>query len=149
MNIVYKVLIADGDGAFRDLLAQALSIDDCQVQVADRGEEVVRRIAEGGVDVLICEVYLPDLQAWDLISKVHQIDHDLPVIVVTADDSWETSRKVRTEGGSIFFYGLKPLNLREMKQVVGYAARWRQRRVRGLDLAGRQMRRSDVHLIKG
>lgn len=146
---MYRVLIADGDGAFRDLLAQALTIDDCQVEVVERGEEVVRRVAAGGVDVLVSEVYLPDLPAWDLISKVHQIDHDLPVIVVTADDSWETARRVRTEGGAIFFYGLKPLNLREMKQVVDYAARWRQRRVQGMDHAGRPARRPGAHFVRG
>jgi len=72
-------------------------------------------------------VHLADMPAWILIPKVHQLDPDIPIIAVTADDSWETSRRVRVEGGPVFFYGLKPLNLREMQKVVGCAMDWRKK----------------------
>jgi len=124
---MYKVLIADEDEASRDLLAQALSIDDYQIEVFSRGEGVLRRIAAGGVDVLITEVHLPDMPAWDLIAKVHRIDRRIAVIAVTVDESWETSRRVRIESGPVFFYALKPLDLREMQQVVRLAVEWAQR----------------------
>ncbi len=125
---MYRVLIADGDRASRDLLAQALSRDDCQIEVVSRGEEVLQRVATERVDVLIAEVHLPDMPAWDLIPKVRQIDRHISIIAVTADDTWETSRRVRVERGPVFFYALKPLNLREMQEVVCCAAQWTQRR---------------------
>ena len=122
-----KVLIADRDRESRDLLAQALSMNDCQVELVTQGEEVLRRISRGETDVVIAEVHLADMPAWILIPKVHQLDPDIPIIAVTADDSWETSRRVRVEGGPVFFYGLKPLNLREMQKVVGCAMDWRKK----------------------
>lgn len=125
---MHKVLIADGDKAFQDLLTQALAGMDYQVAVASGGREALRHVAVGAVDVLITEVHLPDMPAWELIEKVHQLDPHVPIIAVTDDDSWETSKKVRVEGGPIFFYGLKPLDLREIQQVVYCAMRWRQGR---------------------
>ena len=129
---MYRVLIADGDRKDRELLTQALSIDACRIEGVSTGREALERIAMGGVDVLIAEVHLPDMPGRDLISKVRWIDPDLPVIAVTDDDTWETSKRVRTEGGPVFFYGLKPLNLREMQQVVRSAAAWRQRQAEDL-----------------
>ena len=117
-------------------------MEDYQIEVVSRGEEVLQRVATEGVDVLITEVHLPDMAAWDLTAKVRQIDRNIPVIAVTADDTWETSRRVRIEGEPVFFYGLKPLNLREMQEVVRCAARWRQRQSSGRDIARRGWRQT-------
>lgn len=127
---MYRVLIADGDQAARDLLTQALSVDDCQIDAVSLGGDALRHITEAVVDILITEVHLPDMPAWDLIPAVHRFDPDISVITVTADDTWETSRKVRMAGGQNYFYGVKPLNLREMQEVVHSVARWRQERLR-------------------
>ena len=124
---MYRVLIADGDRQSRELLMAALSGDDCRIEGVESGAEALRRVVQGDVDVLIAEVHLPDMPAWTLFSRLHRDNPGIPTIAVTADDSWETSRRVRTEGGPVFFYGLKPLNLREMRQVVRSAAQWRQK----------------------
>jgi two-component system, NtrC family, nitrogen regulation response regulator GlnG len=120
-----RVLIADGDREMQDLLAHALSQADCQVELVARGEEVLEEIAKGGIDAVVTEVHLTDMPAWRLIPKVHQVDPYMPIIAITADDSWETSRRVRVEGGPVFFFGLKPLDLREMQKVVTSAVCWR------------------------
>jgi len=135
---MYRVVIADEDRASRDLLAQALSMDDCQLQMVSRGEDVLRHLIKGQVDILITEVHLPDMSAWNLIPKVHQIDRDISVITMTADTTWETLKRVRKEGGYVFFYGLKPLNLQEMQEVVRSVVQWRQKRHR----AGNELRPS-------
>jgi len=122
-----RVLIADGDRQVCELLTDALSQEEYRVDWVTRGEEVLREIAGGGIDVVITEVHLIDMPAWRLIPKVRQVDPDVPIIAITADDSWETSRRVRVEGGSIFFYGLKPLDVREMWKVVGCAVEWRSK----------------------
>ena len=122
-----KVLIADGDRASQELLVPLLSKDNYQIELVTRGEEVLQQISAGGVDVVITEVHLPDVPAWDLIPRIHQLDSGILIIAITADDSWETSRRVRIEGGPVFFYGLKPLNLWEMHQVVRSAMNWRQK----------------------
>lgn len=130
-----RLLMVDEDRTARDILAQALSMDNYQIEVACQGTDALRRLAAKGVDILITEVHLTDIPAWDLIPEVYRIDPDIPVITMTADDTWETSRRVR-ENGPIFFYGLKPVNLREMREAVRSAARWRQKRRSNLGISG-------------
>lgn len=129
---MHRVLIADEDRVSADRLARALSPEDYQIERVTQGKDVLRRLTAGEIDILIVEVHLPDMPAWDLIPNVRQLDPNFPIIAITADDSWETSRRVRITGGPVFFYGLKPLNLREMQKVVRCAAQWRQRKDRNL-----------------
>ncbi|MBT4138669.1 MAG: response regulator [Candidatus Latescibacteria bacterium] len=124
---MYQVLIADPDRASRDLLMQALSVDNCSIKAVCSGEEVLQEIAKKETDVLIVEVHLPDIPAWELVPQVREIASEVSIVAVTEDDCWEISRRVRVTNGPVFFYGLKPLNLREMQDVVRYAVQWRQR----------------------
>ena len=123
-----RVLVADEEGRSRDLLVEALSMDGHQTRVTASASEALTRVAEGQVDVLIAEVHLPDRPAWALFPDVHRLDPDLPVIAVSADDSWETSRRVRTEAGPVFYYGLKPLNMKEIREATRAADEWKRRR---------------------
>ena len=125
---MHTVLIADGEKGSRDLLARALTADDFLVEAVSRGEDVLRRIAAKGVDVLVLEVHLPDISAWDLLPEVRRIDRNTVVITMTGDDAYETARKVRAKGGPVFYYGLKPLDLQEMREVVRCSAQWAQGR---------------------
>ena len=50
------------------------------------------------------------------------------MIAVTADDSWETSKRMRMGGEPILFYALKPLDLRQMQSVVQWVVGWSRRR---------------------
>ena len=122
-----RVLVADEEGRSRDLLVEALSIDGHETTVTASGSEALTRIAEGGVDVLIAEVHLKDRPAWTLFPDVHRLDPSVPLIAVSADDSWETSKRVRSEAGPVFYYGLKPLNLKEIREATLAAQEWKRR----------------------
>lgn len=122
------MLIADEDQVSVAQLTRALSPEDYQIEWVTHGEDVLRRFTAGEIDILIVEVHLPDMPAWELLPQGRQIAPEVPVIAVTADDSWETSRRVRIERGPVFFYGLKPFNLREMREAVHCAAQWGQLR---------------------
>ena len=122
-----RALIADADQEARTLLSEVLSQADCRAEFVTRGEEVLCRVSAEDFHLLIAEVHLPDMEAWELIPRVRRLAPDLPIIATTADVTWETSRRVRMEGGPIFFYAPKPLDLREMQEVVACVRRWRRR----------------------
>ncbi len=126
-----RVLVADEEGKSRDLLVQALSMDGHQTSVTASAGEALTRVAEGQVDVLIAEVHLQDRPGWALLPDVHRLDPSIPVIAVSTDDSWETSKRVRTEAGPVFYYGLKPLDLKEIREVTQAAAEWKRQRSMG------------------
>lgn len=122
------VLIVDGNAQSRAELAGVLTHAGWQVQTCSTAAEVIRRLSAIAPDVLVTEVHLPDLPAWELLPRIRAFDPELPVIALTADDSWETSRRVRVEAGPVFYYGLKPVNPTELQRVVQSAERWHRRR---------------------
>ncbi|MEW6750092.1 MAG: response regulator [Candidatus Latescibacterota bacterium] len=126
-----RVLVVDPDPVQRRALARGLAValeGQHRIEEEEDGRGAVARVSAGGVDVLVTEVHLPDVPGWVLLRRLHELDPELPVIAVTADESWETSRLVRVEGGPVFYYGLKPLDQAELGRVVDCALRWRCRR---------------------
>lgn len=123
-----RVLVLDEQGRSRDQLVEALSMDGHETRATASASDALTYIGNGEVDVLISEVRLPGVLAWSLFPDVHRLDPEIPVIALSADDSWETSRRVRAEAGPVFFYALKPVDLKEMRLVTVAAVRWRHRR---------------------
>ncbi|MFA6110797.1 MAG: response regulator [Candidatus Latescibacterota bacterium] len=121
------VVIVDADPGSRRELTQTLSEDGWEVWTYASAAEALARLPHLAVDLLVTEVHLPDLPAWDLIPRLRALDPDLPVVALTADEAWETSRRVRVEAGPVFYYALKPVDPQELRGVARSAARWRHR----------------------
>lgn len=132
---MHRVLVVDPDPKWAQSVRQALEAEDCWVEPRSSGAEAIASVADGAVDIVITEARLADMPGWELVSKVRNLDPHIPVVVVTEDDSWETSRRVRVEGDPVFYFALKPMDLQVLRSVVHYAARWReghgQRSLRG------------------
>ncbi|MFT5089247.1 MAG: DNA-binding NtrC family response regulator [Planctomycetota bacterium] len=121
------ILICDADGKVRDPLAQSLRADQLTVHAVGEARQALSIIANKEVDVLISEVHLPDMKAWELVPQALRLDPYLPIITATSDDSWETSQRMRIGNFSVFYYALKPIDPAEMALVVGCAIDWRHR----------------------
>ena len=68
------------------------------------------------VSVIVMDVNMPEVRAYELIPIVKKINRRIPIIVMSSDDSIDLARKVRQAG--IFFYAMKPLNIEEIKLAV-------------------------------
>lgn len=123
------VLVVDVHGKPRDLLVAALTVDGCEVAVADSWDRALDLVREGGVDVLLAEIHMPDGSGWDLFPRVHAVAPSLPVVAMTSDDSWETALRTRARGAPLFFYAVKPLDLEEIRRVVACAGAWQRKSV--------------------
>jgi DNA-binding response OmpR family regulator len=128
-SIMHRMLVVDGDIETHKQLQLVLT--EFHVEAVDRGWLALSELAERPVDVVVMEVHLPDMPGWVLSPQIHRIAADVPVIAVAEDDSWETSHRMRTEGSPLFYYALKPLDMREMAKAVRSAAQWRQRLTQG------------------
>jgi len=122
---MHRILVVDGDIETHKQLQGALS--EFRVDAVGRGWEALRELAENSICVVVAEVHLSDMSGWVLVPEIHRIAADVPVIAVAEDDSWETSQRMRTEGSPLFYYALKPLDLREMAKAVRSAAQWHMR----------------------
>jgi two-component system, NtrC family, nitrogen regulation response regulator GlnG len=119
------IVVADDDQAIRTVVRQALMRVGYDVRVTDTGAGLWQIIDQNIGDVVITDVVLPDEDGLDLLPRIRARRPDLPVIVMSAQNTLSTAVRA-TERGA-FEYLPKPFDLNEMiKAVADALARARQ-----------------------
>jgi two-component system, NtrC family, nitrogen regulation response regulator GlnG len=113
------VVVADDDQAIRTVVRQALSRAGFDVKVADTAAGLWRLIEAGEGDVVITDVVLPDEDGLDLLPRIKALRPDLPVIVMSAQNTLATAVRA-TERGA-YDYLPKPFDLNAMVEAVNSA----------------------------
>ncbi len=110
------ILVADDDAAIRTVLNQALGRAGYDVRTTGTAAGLWRWIAAGDGNLVITDVVLPDENGFDLIPRIKRIRPDLPVIVMSAQNTILTAITAAERGA--FEYLPKPFDLKELTSVV-------------------------------
>src|SRR5262249_29390272 len=110
------ILVADDDRAIRMVLNQALVRLGHDVRMTGNAATLWRWIADGGGDLVITDVIMPDENGLDLIPRIKKLRPELRIIVINVQKTLLTAVKA-TERGA-FEYLPKPFDLRELVNVV-------------------------------
>jgi two-component system, NtrC family, nitrogen regulation response regulator GlnG len=113
------ILVADDDRSIRTVLDQALGRADYVVRSTGNAATLYNWVASGEGDLVLTDVVMPDENGLDLLPRLKKIRPDLPVIVMSAQNTLLTAIKA-TERGA-YDYLPKPFDLKELLQVVDRA----------------------------
>ncbi|MFM7084610.1 MAG: nitrogen regulation protein NR(I) [Hyphomicrobium sp.] len=113
------ILIADDDTAIRTVLNQALARAGYLPRATSNAATLWRWISEGEGDVIITDVVMPDENAFDLIPRIKKIRPDLPIVVMSAQNTLMTALTAAEKGA--YEYLPKPFDLAELVSVVARA----------------------------
>lgn len=113
------VLIADDDAAIRTVLNQALTRAGYSVRVTSNAASLWRWVSEGEGDLVITDVIMPDENAFDLLPRMKKARPDLPIIVMSAQNTFMTAVRASEKGA--YDYLPKPFDLKELIAIVGRA----------------------------
>jgi two-component system nitrogen regulation response regulator GlnG len=128
------ILIAEDDAGIRTVLARALSRQGYRVQATSVASALWRWITDGDGDVVITDVALPDENSLDLLPRIKSFRPDLPIIVMSAQNTLLTAVRA-TERGA-FEYLPKPFDIGNLVATVQRSLSQRHRRAPGADAAG-------------
>ena len=110
------ILVADDDRAIRVVLSQALGQLGHNVRAASDASTLWQWVREGEGDVVITDVVMPDENALDLIPRIRERRPNLPIIVMSAQNTLVTAIRA-TERGA-FEYLPKPFDLTILVNAV-------------------------------
>lgn len=79
-----KVLIIDDEQKLSTLLARIISLEGFEVLQAPDGKSALKKLEQNEVDVVLCDVKLPDFNGVELIQSIKKIHPLLEVILLTA-----------------------------------------------------------------
>ena len=113
------ILIADDDTAIRTVLNQALARAGYAPRATGNAATLWRWVQQGDGDVVITDVIMPDENAFDLIPRIKKVRPDLPIIVMSAQNTLMTALTAAEKGA--YEYLPKPFDLSELVAVVGRA----------------------------
>src|ERR1043166_7669415 len=116
---VGSILVADDDAAIRTVLNQALSRAGYVVRLTSNAATLWRWVSQGEGDLVITDVVMPDESAFDLLPRIKKMRPNLPVIVMSAQNTFMTAIKASERGA--YEYLPKPFDLKELIGIVGRA----------------------------
>lgn len=105
------ILVVEDETAIADTVIYALRAEGYAAEHRLLGAEVAPRVREGGVDLVVLDVGLPDMTGFD-VCRALRATSDVPVIFLTARDS-EIDRVLGLELGADD-YVVKPFSPREL-----------------------------------
>jgi CheY-like chemotaxis protein len=77
------ILVIDDDDLFREFLEAQLAAAGFQVIAAADGDEGLSKHAESAVDLVICDVLMPNKDGLETIRELRARDPSLPIISMT------------------------------------------------------------------
>jgi PAS domain S-box-containing protein len=110
-----RVLLVEDHRDTRRMLSRLLTHFGHQVLTADNVRSAVDIIGSGEIDVLVCDIGLPDGSGYDIISRAQQ-KRPIKAVALTGFGTDEDLRRSKEAGFD--FHLVKPVDLHELQTIL-------------------------------
>jgi DNA-binding NtrC family response regulator len=111
-----RLLVVDDEPSMLDMLTLLFADEGYAVETARSTEEARRVLAHGGLDLVLCDIMMPDGNGLDLLREIKTSNPDAPVIMMTAYTSTKSAIDAMKLGA--YDYISKPFDVDELKIIV-------------------------------
>ena len=116
----HKILVVDDERGARMALEVPLRMSGYDVVAATCGREALALGEDKRFDVVLTDIYMPDITGLEVVREFRRLSPDTKVIAVTAQGSLEVAMQALEEGA--FDFIAKPFNIDEVLALVSRAA---------------------------
>ncbi len=109
-----NILVVDDSHAVCLFLQEELSRLDYRVGIAHNGREALKRLGEERPDVILSDVYMPEMNGIELIEELHGHPGyaSIPFVVMSTENDAGNMQKMMEYGAAAFI--IKPFNLEQL-----------------------------------
>ncbi|MBX3173973.1 MAG: response regulator [Gemmatimonadaceae bacterium] len=114
-----RILLVEDNEMNRDMLSRRLARRGFEVEIAVDGAEGVMRALEGGWDLILMDMSLPEVDGWEATRQIRASDDrgKVPIIALTAH-AMSGDRDKALEAGCND-YDTKPVDLERLLGKIG------------------------------
>ena len=116
-----KILIVDDHKGTTEAVKKIVEENQHEPQVAFDSEQAFELYKTSPIDLIITDIKLPGKSGLELLKQVHEIDPDVPVIVITAFGTIQNAVEAMKLGA--FDYIAKPFTVEEIELKIKKAFR--------------------------
>ncbi len=102
-----SLMIVDDSATMRKIIMRTVGMSGLQfekTEQAGNGNEAIEKLNAGPVDIMLCDVNMPEMSGTELVKKVREMDscNDTKIIMVSTESSQELIDSVMADGANGF-----------------------------------------------
>jgi len=138
-----KILVIDDESNIRSSLQGILEDEGFGVQTAETGEDGLRLLEKQNFDLLLLDVWLPEMSGIEVLKRAKQSEDNPPVVMISGHGTIETAVQATKLGAFDFLE--KPLSLEKVIVTIQNALKQRKLEVENIEL--REKAKTRYHLV--
>jgi two-component system response regulator HydG len=142
-----KILVVDDEASHRKMIEAVLSDEGYEIKQADDGQAAIDAVEKGFFDLILMDIRMAEVSGLEALKQIKEISPGIPIIIMTAFASVDSAVNALKSGA--YDYLTKPLDIDELKILVGKALRFHQLEKENLFLKERLNDRFDFSNIIG
>lgn len=103
-----SILIVSNEPGIANLYAELLISENYIINVANSGKECLFMLSTKPMDAILLDMELSDIDGWELIEKIKELELETPVIAITSEPP---SAEILPYLSIIFDYLMKPVTM--------------------------------------
>lgn len=119
-----RILLVDDEPEVRAATAQALELAGFQVQTFAVAERALEMTGHGFPGIVLTDIRMPGMDGLSLMTRIHDIDRDIPVILLTGHGDVQLAVRAMRQGAHDFIE--KPFDVGQLSEIVARAADYRR-----------------------
>lgn len=115
-----NVLIVEDDPQVASLINRLIRKWGHTAAIATTGLDALERLREDGIDLILLDIFLPDMDGDELLPRINAVWSGKGIVVMTGSDSTDLEENLRRQG--VIFFMVKPVNIPELEAIVQHIA---------------------------
>lgn len=107
-----KILVAEDNYNIRNLICKNLELNGYETVSAENGEVAFDLFTNQHIDLVVSDIMMPKTDGITLVKEIRDINLDIPIIIMTALDSFTDKEKGFTSGADDYI--VKPVDMDEL-----------------------------------
>ena len=117
-----KILVVEDDQFLRELYADVLTTENFNVDVAINGQEGLSKMKEGGYDLVLLDIIMPEVNGFDIMTQIKTDPPKRPnkcvVFLTNLDNDEQIKQALKLGNGYLIKSQITPGNL--VEEVKSY-----------------------------
>ncbi|MFA6530568.1 MAG: response regulator [Candidatus Micrarchaeia archaeon] len=111
-----KIMVVDDEKDIRDTVKDLLLDNDFEVETAENGKDLLKKLQKTKPDLIILDILMPGLTTYEILSKIKEKKIKTPIIFLTVVRFAEQTRNIITD--NMIDYIEKPFDNKDLIKRV-------------------------------